>query len=101
VTITGYRWATLERWAWPHHTVADQFVSLLVPDSIAAGKDPSRTGVVVIAATVNDRSVAIGGDCYSPTLALERSDRAASHQFVALLAPDSVGPREDPHSPGK
>jgi hypothetical protein len=40
---------------------ADQLVALLCPDTVAAGVDPSRTGVRVVAIPAHEGGVAVAG----------------------------------------
>jgi hypothetical protein len=85
IAITRYRWAALVRLA--RCTGADKFLALLMPNSIGSSEDPPCADIedppcadiVIIAAAVDDRSVAIGGDCDSTTLDLEWSNGSAPH----------------------
>src|ERR1039458_9179831 len=93
----------------PHGTRADQFCSLLGPDSSAPRPDPHGPNVTVVAGPSDDGSVSVGGDRHGRALLdldwtkwwlLGDHHAARADQLGALLVPDASTPGPDPRSPG-
>jgi hypothetical protein len=72
----------------PNRAGADQLAALLGPDPAAAGVDPRRPVVIVVAKPAHDGGVAVGGQ--RDGLALDGgSHRAGADQLASLLGPQS------------
>jgi hypothetical protein len=78
---------------------AEQLVSQLAPNIVAAGEDPRRPGIRVIAIPAHDGSVAVVGQGDRAAL-IGLTNRATSDQLVAPLGPNIAAARVDPHRPG-
>src|SRR5208337_1607335 len=79
---------------------ADQLVALLGPDTIAAGENPYRPGVPVVATPTHQGAIAVGGERNREALP-GGSNRAGADQLVALLGPDTIAAGENPYRPGE